>query len=117
MFIYTLPLCYNGDIMVFREISGRRDIIDEEIERYENEAYLNGLQDARDAMILMIQKIEEELPEKVKDALYEFISYLSTDIQQYRYLLLKEKLFETIGWIDKYPGSGEDKEKNQLIRQ
>ena len=105
--------------MVFREIAGRRDIIDEEIERYENQAYLNGLQDARDAMILMIQEIEKDLPENVKGSLYEFISNLSTDIQELRYILLKKKLFETYRFISEEYGRVKEKSNGEehIIRE
>ena len=85
--------------MVFRETAERNDIDSLEVEILENVAYVQGLQDAKDALIELYMRIRDSNREDILDALVKFTYKLEADINIYRTNLLDHTLFETMAFI------------------
>ena len=103
MFIYALPLCYNGDIMEKEYLYGEKYLDKENVDVLIDIAYIRGLQDMKDAILLFCQEIYDKnmKASKIWEALDEFLKSIDRDILVYKEAIMKIKFPET--WISNIP--------------
>ena len=87
---------------MFRKITDEKWLDPEGVETLMNDAYVQGLQDAKDALLELYENIKyfsNMDKDGILDALANFLINLQTDINLYKSDILDNTLFETMGFI------------------
>ena len=86
---------------MFRKITDEKWLDPEGVEALINDAYVQGLQDVKDALIEFYIEVNRKTKnrDEALTLLAKFIDRLQMDVDLYKHETLKNKLFETMGFI------------------